>query len=150
LKSLKEDLDFQTKLDRSAAPSKAREAVVGRQSQRVATETPSSTSEIKTAVSTITHSLGAEIKRHKTSAVLALSALIVVMIAGGFGLYKLLNRSRSEKIEAPQVLRTTQIPTPTGLETPALSPDGNSIAYSSSPDTGAVEIYVKPLTPGAR
>jgi eukaryotic-like serine/threonine-protein kinase len=147
LKSLKEELEFQAKLDRSAAPGKTGEAPVAiSQSQTLATEkTPSGTNEIKTAVSTITHSLGAEITRHKTGAVLVVGALVVAAFAGVFGLNKLLNRSRTEKTEAPQILRTTQIATPTGLEIPALSPDGNSIAYSS-----AGELYVKPLTPGAR
>ena len=151
LKSLKEELDFKAKLDRSAAPSTSGALPASGQSQRVATEkTPSGTSEIKNAVSTITHSLSAEIKRHKTGTIVAAAALVILVTAGIFALYKFLNRSRPSIAAAPQVLRTTQIPTPTGLETPALSPDGNSIAYSSSPDSGAVEIYVKPLTPGAR
>ncbi|HEV2837048.1 MAG TPA: serine/threonine-protein kinase, partial [Pyrinomonadaceae bacterium] len=74
LKSLKEELEFQTKLDRSAAPSKTGEASAAiSQSQTLPTEKlPSGTSEIKTAVSTITHSLSAKIKRNKTGAILAL------------------------------------------------------------------------------
>src|SRR6266511_2700312 len=61
LKSLNEEMDFQTKLDLST-PKKAREAsVASSQSQGLVTETQPSTSAIKTAVSTITHSLGAEI-----------------------------------------------------------------------------------------
>ncbi|HET8676745.1 MAG TPA: winged helix-turn-helix domain-containing protein [Blastocatellia bacterium] len=52
--------------------------------------------------------------------------------------------------EAIGVARTMQITTWSGLDIyPALSPDGNSIAYSSD-HNGSFEIYVKPLTPGAR
>ena len=52
--------------------------------------------------------------------------------------------------EAISVVRTMQITTWSGLDIyPALSPDGNSIAYSSD-HNGSFEIYVKPLTPGAR
>ena len=56
----------------------------------------------------------------------------------------------SQSPETFSVLRTVQITTWTGLDLyPALSPDGNSIAYSSE-HNGSFEIYVKPLTPGAR
>ena len=154
LKSLKEELDFQAKLDRSAAPGKTGEASAAiSQSQTPATErTPSGTSEIKTAVSTITHSLSAEIKRHKLGAILAMTALVVALIIGVFGLYRFLNRSRSgpQGSEKAQVLRTTQLTFSTGLDQfPSLSPDGNAIAYSSD-QNGSFEIYVKQLTPGGR
>jgi Tol biopolymer transport system component/serine/threonine protein kinase len=56
----------------------------------------------------------------------------------------------SESFSPAEALRTTQIATRTGREIPALSPDGNSIAYASRPDQGSPEIFVKPLTPGAR
>jgi eukaryotic-like serine/threonine-protein kinase len=155
LKSLKEEMEFQAKLDRSVAPGKSNEApAAGSQSQRLATEkTPASTDEIKTAVSTITHSLSAEIKRHRTGAVLVVAALLVASIVGMFALYKFLHRSlpaAPASTEAPQVLRTTQITTWTGEDLyPSFSPDGNSIAYSSD-HNGNFEIYVKPLAPGSR
>ena len=154
LKSLKEDLEFQAKLDRSAAPSKTGEASAAiSQSQTLATEKkPSGTSEIKTAVSTITHSLSAEIKRHKTGAILAMTALVVALIVGVFGLYRFLNRSRSgpPASEKAQVLGTTQLTFSTGLDQfPSFSPDGSSIAYSSD-QNGSFEIYVKQLTAGGR
>jgi Tol biopolymer transport system component len=51
--------------------------------------------------------------------------------------------------EAINVVRTIQLTTWSGLDIyPAISPDGNSIAYSSD-HNGSFEIYVKPLTPGA-
>ena len=150
LRSLKEDLDFQARLDRSGAAIKTGEAsVASSQPEKVGTETPSSTSEIKTAVSTITHSLSAEFKRHKTGAVIAFAAIIVMVIASAVGLYRLWHRSPTEsQTNEPQVLRTTQITFSPGLDIfPALSPDGNSIAYSSD-QNGNFDIYVKQLTPG--
>ncbi len=67
------------------------------------------------------------------------------------GLYIFLPRRQSTESFSPaEVLRTTQIATRTGREIPALSPDGNSIAYASRPDKASPEIFVKPLTPGAR
>jgi Tol biopolymer transport system component len=151
LKSLKEDLDFQAKLDRSVAPSKTGETSAAiSQSQRLATGKPSSTSEIKTAVSTITHSLSIEIKRHKTGAILIVTAFVVATIVGIVALYKFLNRSRPTITEEPQVLKTTQITFASGLnDDPSLSPDGNSVAYTSD-ETGKLEVYIKQLTPGGR
>jgi Tol biopolymer transport system component len=150
LKSLKEDLDFQAKLDRSVAPGKSNEAsAADSQSQRLTTEkTPASTDEIKTAVSTITHSLSTEIKRHKTGAILASIALAVASIVGIIALYRFLNRSRPVISETPQVLRTTQITFSSGLDGfPSLSPDGKSVVYSSD-QNGSFEIYIRQLTPG--
>jgi len=152
LKSLREEVDFQAKLDRSAAPDKTPGiSDASNQSQRLTTQKESSsTDEIKTAVSTITHSLSVEIKRHKTGAVLAATVLVVVTIAGIFALYKLLNRSQPEINAAPPVLRNAQVTFAPSLDNdPSISPDGNSIAYSSD-QTGKFEIYIKQLTPGGR
>ncbi|MDQ2921125.1 MAG: serine/threonine protein kinase, partial [Acidobacteriota bacterium] len=79
LKSLKEETDFQAKLDRSVAPDKRSAAPdAGSQAHLTAAGKPhSDTDEIKTAVSTITHSLSTEIKRHKTGVILATMALAV-------------------------------------------------------------------------
>ncbi len=155
LKSLKEELEFQSKLDRSVAPGKTGEASAAvSQSQTLATgKTPASTDEIKTAISTITHSLSGEIRRHKVGAILAVTMIVVATIAGVFALYKFLNRSRPAapaNTEAPQILRTEQITFSPGLNNyPALSPDGNSIAYSSD-QSESFEIYVKQIIPGGR
>jgi Tol biopolymer transport system component len=144
LRSLKEELDFQARLNHSDQADAVHAPMA-----RPLKDSPADSSELKTAVSTFTHSLSAEIKRHKTGTAVVASLLLVAIGAGIYGIWRLLNRGRAESGEAPQVLRTTQIPMATGLEIPALSPDGNSIAYSSQM-AGAAEIFVKPLTPGAR
>jgi Tol biopolymer transport system component len=70
------------------------------------------------------------------------------LLAVGIAIWKSLSLNHSP--ETVSILRTSQITTWTGLDLyPALSPDGNSIAYSSE-HNGSFEIYVKPLTPGAR
>ncbi len=57
---------------------------------------------------------------------------------------------KSSEPQTPAVLRNVQLTTWSGLDIfPALSPDGNSVAYSSD-HIGSFEIYVHPLTPGAR
>lgn len=111
LKNLKEELDFQSRLDS------------------------------KTAVSSITNS------GSKTRAVL-IGLAFVLLIAAGIALYKFLNRTQPLPVEAPQVLKTTQITFFTGLDgPPSISPDGKSVAYSSD-QNGELEIYVKQLAPG--
>src|SRR5205814_6059450 len=69
-----------------------------------------------------------------------------------FGLYKLLNRNlaRPGAVVPPVVGNIARITVWSGLDTqPTLSPDGNSVAYSSN-HNGSFEIYVKQLTPGGR
>jgi Tol biopolymer transport system component len=152
LKSLREELDFQAKLDRSVAPSTSGEAkaAVG-QLQRLALENAPATSEIRTAVSTITHSLSVEIKRHKIGAIVTVAALMLALIAGIVATYKFLNRSvPATQSHLPQVLGTTQLTFAPGLASdPSLSPDGNSVVYSSD-QSGSFEVYLKQLTPGGR
>jgi Tol biopolymer transport system component len=150
LKSLKEELDFQTKLDRSGAPAGTGESSEASSQQHftATVKSPSETSEIKTAVSTITHSLGAGIRRHKAGSILALTAVIIVTTVGVIALYKFVSSRRTAISDTPQVLRTTQITFSPGLDGfPSLSPDAKSVVYSSN-QNGSFEIYVKQLTPG--
>src|SRR6201988_5425885 len=149
LKTLKEDLDFQEKLDRSVAPSKAGDTQnKGTGELEAAGTAPSETVEIKTAVSTITQSLSAEIRRNKTAAIIMSTAIAVLVAVAIFGVYKLLNRTHSGTTEGQQILSNTQITFSPGLDGfPAISPDGKSIAYSSD-QNGSLELYVKQLGGG--
>jgi Tol biopolymer transport system component/serine/threonine protein kinase len=140
LKSVKEDLDFQAKLDRSSAPDQ-RSAGNG-----VATAT------IK---SPPTQPQLSAIDRIGGNRVAALIVGLVVIAAVG-GLYLYLKRVRTAppinvQIAAPaRLLLGTQITSWAGFDCyPALSPDGNSLAYSSDRN-GNFEIYVKQFTAGGR
>jgi Tol biopolymer transport system component/DNA-binding winged helix-turn-helix (wHTH) protein len=87
---------------------------------------------------------GLKISKTGLLAVIVLSGLIAT---AGFLIWN--TRSTSRPIE-PTVLRTVQVTNWPGVDLyPALSPDGNSIAYCSD-HSGDFEIYVKQLTPGAR
>jgi Tol biopolymer transport system component len=147
LKSLKEELDFKLKLDRSAAPSKSVEVVDGSDQLPEATS-HSETSEIKTAISTITNSLSVEIRRHKIGAVLVIVALALASTIGLIAIYKFLNRSRLATNPKLEVVQTTQITFSAGLDGfPSFSPDGKSVVYSSD-QNGNFDIYIKQLAPG--
>ena len=124
LKSLKEELDFHAKLNRSQ------------------------TDEIHTAVSTAIHDPGVELKRYKIGVFISIALLAVLIAAGSFALYKFLNTSGSQTTQAPKILKETQVTFSTGLDGfPSLSPDGKSVAYSSD-QSGNFEIYVKQLSSG--
>ena len=71
------------------------------------------------------------------------------MFGAIFGIF-IWKSQRPTPSTVPGVLRTAQLTTWSGLDIyPALSPDGNSIAYSSD-HGGGFEIYVEQLIPGAR
>jgi Tol biopolymer transport system component/DNA-binding winged helix-turn-helix (wHTH) protein len=83
-----------------------------------------------------------------TAAVLILVMIVAMIVVAALLIRK--NLATAGPAEATGVRRTVQFTTWSGLDIyPALSPDGNSIAYSSD-HNGGFEIYVKPLTPGAR
>src|SRR5438132_13580355 len=79
----------------------------------------------------------------------ALVALI--LIGGSFGLYSVLTKQSDTSVAPPPVVgNIARITAWSGLDTqPTLSPDGNSVAYSSN-HNGSFEIYIKQLTPGGR
>ena len=82
---------------------------------------------------------------------LAVSAL-AVLIAVGAGVFWFLQPERERTAVAEVAARAPmqRLTTRTGYHlTPALSPDGRTIAYASDA-TGGLEIYVSALAPGAR
>ncbi len=148
LKSLKEEIAFQAKLERSVAPQKVVSTNnAGRESNAAIGGSVSNTNELKTAVSTA-DSLSSEIKRPKIRTALVFAGLALAAIAAIITLYKFLNRSQPLSGEASQILRTTQITFSPALDGfPSFSPDGKSVVYSSD-QNGSFELYVTQLTPG--
>ena len=83
--------------------------------------------------------------QNKTGALL-IAVLALLLVAGGFALYKFLNRNVAQPAEIPKVVKTTQVTFSSGFDGyPSLSPDGKSVAYSSD-QNGNFEIYVKQLS----
>lgn len=84
--------------------------------------------------------------------------LLLVVVASAFAIYWFAVRNKPSLVaqtgpgnaEAVTVVNTTQITSGVGLDLhPSLSPDGNSVAYSSDRGSG-YEIFVRPLTAGGR
>jgi Tol biopolymer transport system component/DNA-binding winged helix-turn-helix (wHTH) protein len=77
----------------------------------------------------------------------AAAFLLLIVAAGAWLVFR---PAASVSDSAATVARTTQLTNWSGLDNfPSISPDGNSVAYSSD-RTGSFEIYVRPLAPGAK
>jgi Tol biopolymer transport system component len=159
LKSLKQELEFTAKLERSATPALRAASDGERASQEpIETKTYSSarTNEVSETRATATSALSQTLLRGGNRLpLLALAALVIASVT--FGLYKFLGRHQSAtssagdaSAQAPVVANISRVTVWSGLDTqPTLSPDGNSVAYSSN-HNGSFEIYIKQLTPGGR
>ena len=122
LKALKQELDFQkTRAGETLPPG----AVAGEPTAVFAE--PRATVE-RSGTSTITESLSTEIKRHKFGAALAFVLIALVLAAGGFGIYKLLQRENS----------VTHF---SDISLAPLTNSGNAIDATISPD-GKYIVYV--------
>ena len=143
LKALKEEVDFRVKMDRTSFPKKTTASVAPANGTAQL-----DSAEIKNAISTISNSLGLQIKRHKAGVALLILILIALTTVGTLAIYKLVTRNRQQAGDESQVLQTTQITFSPRIDGfPSLSPDGKSIVYSSD-QNGSYDIYIKQLAPG--
>ena len=93
-----------------------------------------------------------KISRESNSRKFAIAAIPAILLLGVlvFVVYKFAGSKVVPSDKPVEVSATTQLTTWPGLDLePSLSPDGNSVAYSSD-HLGNIEIFVQPLTPGAR
>jgi len=136
LKALKQELEFQDKLDRSVAtdgdgldPSEPTELLSG----------PRQTAE-RSAISNISESISIEIKRHKVGAALALLVVLLIVGAGGLGVYKWLNRAAPVTHFAD--VNLTQLTNSGNAIDATISPDGKYIVYVLS-DRSRQSLYIR-------
>ena len=140
LKSLKEEIEFQAKLDQSVVPNKSPETAA-KQSTASFTASMPLTGEVKAPATTISEALSVEIKRHRTGIAFALIALILVG-AGLFGLYKLLTRPHATHFQSVKITRITN----SGKAIDAtISPDGKYVVYELS-DAGKQSIWIRQVS----
>lgn len=87
-------------------------------------------------------------RRFKSTVALVLIGALFLLSLAGIAFWLFLKQRPAT--DARVVRRLTQVTAWAGLDTyPSLSPDGNSLAYSSNHD-GNFEIYVKPLASGGQ
>ena len=140
LRSLKEDLDFQAKLNRSIAP--VEDYGSGSATTR-AFQPARSTESITTPIE--------RLKNNKLTAAIAL-LFLATAIASLYYFFKVRTApTLNIQTTAPaRLLPGSQVTSWAGFDCyPSLSPDGNSLAYSSD-RSGNFEIYVKQFTAGGR
>src|SRR5689334_22019919 len=142
LKALKQELEFQDKLDRSVASDGDGTGVIVPGEPTEALSGPRPTTE-RSAISNISESISIEIKRHKVGAALVLLALLLAVGAGGFGVYKWFNRAD------PMVhfwdIKLSRLTNSGNVIDATISPDGKYIVYVLS-DRSRQSLYIRQVS----
>ena len=142
LKALKQELEFQDKLDRSVASDGDATAMMAPGEPTEALSGPRPTTE-RSAISHISESISVEIKRHKVGAALTLLAVLLIVGAGGFGIYKFFNRAD------PMVhfwdVKLSRLTNSGNVIDATISPDGKYIVYALS-DRSSQSLYIRQVS----
>src|ERR1043165_5544791 len=142
LKALKQDLEFQDKLDRSVGSEDNGTAVLPASEPTATLSGPRQTSS-RSAISNISDSISLEIKRHKIGALVTLLGLLLIVGAGVVGMYKWLLR------EAPAVhfwdVKLTRLTNSGNAIDATISPDGKYIVYALS-DRSSQSLYIRQVS----
>jgi len=132
LKRLKRRLEYEAEAGRSVSPTTSgptTPASDGAAAHSTAEKMAASTAETATTARAASSAeyITAEIKRHKSGALVALAVFTLALAGGGYGLYRLLNRSNSA---APfQTMKIHRLSDTGGAVDAAVSPDGEFVAY---------------------
>src|ERR1051325_6319337 len=133
LKSLKQELEFQEKLERSTVPDFT-------DSGATSALPIAQTTEPRSAITSISESLSIEIKRHKFGTALALVALVLIIAGATFGIYKYVNRPRP--VERFWDVRISRITNSGNAIDATISPDGKYVVYALS-TRGTQSLYIR-------
>lgn len=141
LKALKQELEFQAKLDRSL-PSENGDGLTATidRAQSTAAEARPESSDTRSAINTITESLSLEIKRHKFGTAVALAIVLAVTGLGAFGIYKLINRK--PEVGAFQNIHLARLTNSGDVIDATISPDGKYIVYVRS-DRNVQSLWIR-------
>jgi len=142
LKALKQELEFQDKLDRSVASEGDGTAMMAPVEPTQAFAGSRPTTE-RSAISNISESISVEIKRHKVGAALVLVAVLMIIGAGGFGVYKWFNRA--EPVAHFWDVRLTRLTNSGNVIDATISPDGKYIVYALS-DRSSQSLYIRQVS----
>jgi len=142
LKALRQELEFQDKLDRSIASDGDGTAVMPPVEATAAMSGARDTAS-RSAISNISESISIELKRHKLGAALVLLAVLVLIGAGGFGAYKYFHRS--EPVAHFWDVQLTRLTNSGNVINATISPDGKYIVYVLS-DRSAQSLYIRQVS----
>jgi eukaryotic-like serine/threonine-protein kinase len=144
LKALKQELEFQDKLDASVASgADANGTAMMPAGDQTRTMSGSRYTLPVSAISNISESISIEIKRHKVGAALALLAVLIVVSAASFGVYKWLHRQPPP--EHFWDVRITRLTNSGNAIDATISPDGKYIVYVLS-DRSSQSLYIRQVS----
>jgi serine/threonine protein kinase len=128
LRALKQELDFQSKLETSSVPDQLGDSELhSTQGSATAREMLAHDTESRSAITLITESLSLELKRHKLGTGVFLAAIALIAGLAGFGLYKYFNRARP--VEHFWNIKLTRLTSSGNVIDATISPDGKYIVY---------------------
>jgi serine/threonine protein kinase len=142
LKALRQDLEFQDKLDRSVAAEGDGTAIMPAGEPTATLSGPRHTSS-RSAISNISDSISVEIKQHKVGAALTLLAVLLIVGAGSFGIYKWLHKE--EPIAHFWDISLNRLTNSGNAIDATISPDGKYIVYVLS-DRSRQSLYIRQVS----
>jgi eukaryotic-like serine/threonine-protein kinase len=142
LKALKQEIDFQDKLDRSIGSEGDQTGMMLPGEPTAKLSSPESTA-FRSGINSISESISIEFKRHKVGFALAAIALVLIVAAGGFGVYKWLNHETPAAHFAET--RLTRLTNSGNAIDATISPDGKYIVYALS-DRGQQSLYIRQVS----
>jgi serine/threonine protein kinase/Tol biopolymer transport system component len=150
LRDLKQELETQNRLERSLPPESKNEMAGATNPERVADTASDAKKASAEAIARTTSSaeiILSEIKRHKTGAALALAALIMVIAAIAFGLYKFFEPRRT--LAPFEIGKTTRLTTTGRVRSATISPDGKYVVYANEDQPSHFALWVKHVATGS-
>ncbi len=142
LKALKQDLEFQDKLDRSVSTENDGTAIMPAGEPTATLSGPRHTSS-RSAISNISGSISLEIKRHKIGAALTLLTLLFIVAAGSFGVYKWLHKE--EPVARFWDVTLSRLTNSGNAIDATISPDGKYIVYVLS-DRSSQSLWIRQVS----
>ncbi|HYK21621.1 MAG TPA: protein kinase, partial [Pyrinomonadaceae bacterium] len=144
LKALRQELEFQNKLDRSIdIDGNGAQTTTLLAGESTATLSGRRTTAQRSALSNISESISIEIKKHKFGAALLLMVLAIIAAAGGFGVYKWFHRA--EPMERFWDVKLTRLTNSGNAIDATISPDGKYIVYVLS-DRSSQSLYIRQVS----
>ncbi len=144
LKALKQEIEFQAKLDHSI-PSDNGDEHTGLldRAATTAAEAPVQSTEARSGISAITQSLSIEIKRHKFGVFIVLAVFLAIVSLGAFGIYKLV--SRSPEVRPFQNIHLARLTNSADVIDATISPDGKLVVYVRS-DKNVQSLWIRQVS----
>jgi serine/threonine protein kinase len=144
LKALRQELEFQNKLDRSVGfEGDSAEPTTLLPGELTAAVSGSRQTQQRSAIGNISESISIEIKKHKVGAVLLIAAIVLIVTTGSFGVYKWLHRT--EPVARFWDVRLTRLTNSGNAIDATISPDGKYLVYALS-DRSRQSLYIRQVS----